>query len=512
MRKKLILLLMLTLFAVCLLAIGVGATPICAEGEHTGEWTVDTTDGVLKQAYSQCVCSVCGLVLEEESIAPLVDSKGFSYYDGSMVQGFYVDTSALDKYISRTGKAISYGVVAASIELGGNNPLGADVELTNEGVVAVELSNKKTTHFEIKVTGVPNDSIDVKLALCAYIVIDGEIMYIDNGSVDNSVAGVSYSDVVNLLENGVQPAGLYTHRMLSLDELDLHCQAYWNTTTKTTMIMGDSTSKTFFATRAFTEDELPAGSYIVIKQGWSVRPELIREDLKANKERPYSSPLKANGSTYSIDEMWAKDENSEVKFKYLAFNITTSSTMRGYADKYTEEAIADVFEIYVPVNTEVVKRENAPEAAKEISTVGLQLLTKEQLDFKINSYWNSTSSTTRTPSSTGGDGKYYFATRSFTEAELPVGTVIEIAEGWQQRTEYWIDGAKNSVRPSSATTFRIKITEADCHGDSKVTRAFNICTLYWDTVDADDMDAFLDAFKIYVPSTSTLYNAAATQE
>lgn len=65
--------------------------------------------------------------------------------------------------------------------------------------------------------------------------------------------------------------------------------------------------------------------------------------------------------------------------------------------------------------------------------------------------------------------KSFMATKKFTREELPVGSIIEIAEGWQYRPEGW----KFAVsRPDNVTTLRIVIDE-DWWG-SYSERGFNI--------------------------------------
>jgi hypothetical protein len=105
-----------------------------------------------------------------------------------------------------------------------------------------------------------------------------------------------------------------------------------------------------------------------------------------------------------------------------------------------------------------------------------------------------------------GTGKSeYYATCKFTKKELPVGTVIEIADGWMYRPEYWENDVKAKSRPSVTSTYRIVITEdfwdTECH------RAFNISTILKDTLKAEAWDDVVNAFKIYVPKSSTLYTA-----
>ena len=63
----------------------------------------------------------------------------------------------------------------------------------------------------------------------------------------------------------------------------------------------------------------------------------------------------------------------------------------------------------------------------------------------------------------------FMATKTFTREELPVGSIIEIAEGWQYRPEGW---SFATSRPGNVTTKRI-VVDDDWWG-SYTSRAFNI--------------------------------------
>ena len=98
----------------------------------------------------------------------------------------------------------------------------------------------------------------------------------------------------------------------------------------------------------------------------------------------------------------------------------------------------------------------------------------------------------------GDSYKAYFATQTFTKAEIPVGSIIEIADGWTYRPEGWIDSKANSAdtRPAEVTTTRIVIDET--WWGEWTMRAFNIRKT--DNSDLTGLDSDVaDAFKIYIP-------------
>ena len=93
----------------------------------------------------------------------------------------------------------------------------------------------------------------------------------------------------------------------------------------------------------------------------------------------------------------------------------------------------------------------------------------------------------------------FFATVKFTKEELPVGSVLYIASGWQYRPEGWVNGAKNAsaARPSNVTTAYVVITD-DWWGNF-TERAFNISKLNLPVI-SDQAGNIKDIFKIYVPA------------
>ena len=68
--KKLLLTLSIVALAVCFFALGICASPICAEGEHEGVWSLKADKSYVTDAYAREICAKCNLVLSEEIISP----------------------------------------------------------------------------------------------------------------------------------------------------------------------------------------------------------------------------------------------------------------------------------------------------------------------------------------------------------------------------------------------------------------------------------------------------------
>ena len=101
------------------------------------------------------------------------------------------------------------------------------------------------------------------------------------------------------------------------------------------------------------------------------------------------------------------------------------------------------------------------------------LYTRLELDWTALGYWNSDDSANHHKIITGADNsKQFYASKMFTREELPVGSVIEVASGWQYRPEAWKSEGKQSSRPGTTSMSRVVVTDS-WWGDY-THRAFNL--------------------------------------
>ncbi len=120
------------------------------------------------------------------------------------------------------------------------------------------------------------------------------------------------------------------------------------------------------------------------------------------------------------------------------------------------------------------------------------------LDQTAGGYWNSTDSTNHSVLVTqAGNSPYFIGTKTFTKAELPVGSVIIIDNGYQYRPEGWyVFGQQNTTyRPDNTSAKSVVVDDAWWGGFTR--RAFNISK----TSGAIVSDSDFSAFRIYVPNT-----------
>ena len=117
-------------------------------------------------------------------------------------------------------------------------------------------------------------------------------------------------------------------------------------------------------------------------------------------------------------------------------------------------------------------------------------------------YWNPTNKSSYNKLITDSSiSSSFFATIRFTREDLPVGTVIKIASGWQYRPDGWVtDKVQTGVRETNTTESYVEITE-QWWGDYTI-RSFNISKTDQSSL-AQMTEAEIRAvFQIYVPKES----------
>ena len=121
--------------------------------------------------------------------------------------------------------------------------------------------------------------------------------------------------------------------------------------------------------------------------------------------------------------------------------------------------------------------------------------TKLDLGLTMLAYWNSSAGTGL---DTRSDNHIYFAaTRTFTKEDIPVGSVIIIADGWKYRPDAWKAEAPHGSRPDNVTTQKVVVTEQ--WWNEYVLKGFNISRTdngSLEGLSAADIEAI---FTIYVP-------------
>ncbi len=138
--------------------------------------------------------------------------------------------------------------------------------------------------------------------------------------------------------------------------------------------------------------------------------------------------------------------------------------------------------------------------APELDLTGLK-----ELDYKPvgGAFWDATQA--------NGYNKYvttnlslsrcFVATPRFTKEQLPVGSVITLASGWQYRPEGWIGDVQQASRPAITTSPTVEITES--WWANYTHRAFNVAKVGTPSL-AGQYEQIRSVFKIYVPTSTVL--------
>lgn len=95
------------------------------------------------------------------------------------------------------------------------------------------------------------------------------------------------------------------------------------------------------------------------------------------------------------------------------------------------------------------------------------------------------------------NSKQFYVTERLTKADLPVGSVIFVEDGWQYRPEGWTSNAPQSSRPGLVSIYRVDVTE-EWWGDY-IYRAFNLAKTNNASLTGVDEETVLSALKLYVP-------------
>lgn len=487
--KKLLLIASTVLLLVCAFALTVNAE----ECEHTGNWELKfSEDGVLDSWEAINTCSTCGLVLKDEFYAPLVVSRGYSYYADSFSQGFSINHTAISKYEEYSNDTFDFGLVAGVADQIGINPVNSDGVASQDKGIVFNFTNTSTSLLDIKVVNVPEENQGTKIVSCLYAIRGGNVIYVDGDRTNANAIGVTYNEVVDAVDNGGIPSNGEKYRKLIAEEMEFVYASYWMSNANKTFAQrqfANNTPQKFVSTRMFSRDELPSGSYVVVANGWNIRPEVWGTDVNGNIVKTDDRPGSVGAGTYKIETLWQDTDSAKSSYKYMAFNISEGSG--GYLLDMSLETLTEVVQIYVPATTKVAKNEYEP--TENVSVEGMKVYEWTTETLLKGKYRNNTSNT---PSNTGSNSSYY-TTCLFTKETLPVGSVIEISGGWLYRAEYWINSTKVGTRGNMTSEYRIVVTEEFWEGISE--RAFNISIVGNGSLSSYPFDEVADAFKIYVP-------------
>lgn len=112
-------------------------------------------------------------------------------------------------------------------------------------------------------------------------------------------------------------------------------------------------------------------------------------------------------------------------------------------------------------------------------------------------YWNATSASNHHKIiKTASNSNQFYASPMYTKEDIPVGSVIVLADGWRYRPEAWKTSGVQSSRPAITTESMIFVTEA--WWGSYTHRAFNLAKVGAPALKGN-MTEIEGAFTIYIP-------------
>lgn len=174
--------------------------------EHTLKTTIKYENGYLSAGIRAAFCENdgCEYCKNSEETAPLFVNLGFSYGPDSILQGFVVNRDALSAYTQINGdKSVKYGVIVGSVNRIGEKETLFDNELNViDGAHNVSFDDKEFDMFVMKVTGLETDEYkSYELYLCAYVIEDGVVTYINNGTESKAISTISHNALTTASPN-----------------------------------------------------------------------------------------------------------------------------------------------------------------------------------------------------------------------------------------------------------------------------------------------------------------------
>lgn len=334
---------------------------------------------------------------------------------------------------------------------------------------------------------------------------------VTNSEYVSKKGGTGIDDSANV---GVIPEG---YVQLNSLQMGLTFASFYNTSgAGSWQKIDDGFARGFMATKTFTREELPVGSIIEIAVGWQYRP----EGWKLAESRH------DNVTTIRI----IVDEDWWGSYYERGFNISqVGHTTNKYIpiEMYTSDVAASIFKIYVPaeVAPETVQPETPPyeydyvepeepetpvepeEPDPSDPTEGLVRV--EYMDWLALSYWNPTDGTKHSVRiDDASNSKNFWATRTFTKEQLPVGSVIIVESGAKYRLLGWNTFGQKGSRTEFISTNVIVVDEA--WWGSYTVRAFNLSYTGGSSMENATEEEVNSLFKIYVPESAVEANKAPT--
>ena len=270
-------------------------------------------------------------------------------------------------------------------------------------------------------------------------------------------------DVLALMKN----AGYDPESYMQL-EMNYTNYAYWHTGNSSygsKLCTTASNCSRFVASQIFTKEQIPTGSVVVCAGGnYQYRPEgwtdLDVINGTGSGQSGFARPDNVTASVVEVDDAWWASWN------YRAFNL--SYAVNTNLTDETALAMQQNFAVFVPrIDHSTASLEEILDAAG----YDLRNYTKLDIEYTDFAYYNSTNKSEMYTLQTSGWGSTiddFIATPLYTRADLPVGTLLVVKNGYMYRPEGWVDlatknnkeGGADPSRPANVMTNIVEVDDA----------------------------------------------------
>ncbi|MBQ7353507.1 MAG: hypothetical protein IJW54_05865 [Clostridia bacterium] len=182
----------------------------CELGYDTHNSTITVVDGengLLGEATKVTGCNKC-LTGEEEKLSPVFNSLGYSVFaDGSIMQSFSVNKTALSAYESASQSNVKFGLLAGVKDnLTGTNLINSDGTANQKlgaTIASIDFTNRAYDIFEIKITGIKESYQEKNIYCCAYYVVNEKVYYMSNKIANQDISDMSTTFKAQLASSGL---------------------------------------------------------------------------------------------------------------------------------------------------------------------------------------------------------------------------------------------------------------------------------------------------------------------
>lgn len=164
---------------------------------YTSVYMLEYSEGIDKPGVAELKCGVCGTLEGVTRVmAPVVEFPGYSvseFGDKAMMVCVRYNYDSLKKYEEFKGEELDFGLVmAAYIQLDGNNPLTNEGEAYSNSVYNLKMSSLGLYESTLKLN-LKDTMLDTEFILAAYIKVGDKIVYIQGDGEKGKPESVSYS-------------------------------------------------------------------------------------------------------------------------------------------------------------------------------------------------------------------------------------------------------------------------------------------------------------------------------